>query len=122
MIELELLTDDGIAIVEPKNSLSKQDFKTLAESVDAYLATHDCLNGLLIHVAEFPGWNDLGGFVAHMKFVKDHHRKIKKVALASDSRIASIVPTLANHFVAAEVKSFEYEERDEALAWLKLTP
>ncbi len=67
----------------------------------------------------FPGWEDFEGFIGHIKFVRDHHRKIRKVAFASDSKMASLAPRLATHFVSAEVKSFDYGSYDEALAWLR---
>jgi hypothetical protein len=119
MINHEILTDDAIVIVEPTGPLSEDDFTGLTESVDEYLESHESLMGLLIHASEFPGWEDFKGFIGHMKFVKNHHRKIKKVALASNSRIASVAPTLTKHFVSAEVKSFAYEEGDDALIWLR---
>jgi hypothetical protein len=119
MIKHEILTDDAIVIVEPSEPLSEDDFTGLTESVDEYLGSHDSLKGLLIHTSEFPGWEDFKGFIGHMKFVKNHHRKINKVALASNSRIASIAPKLTKHFVSAEVKSFDYEKSDDALTWLR---
>ena len=99
--------------------MTEEDFAKLTNTVDEYLETHDALMGLLIHTQEFPGWEDLEGFIGHIKFVKDHHRKIKRVALVSDSRMASVAPKLANHFVSAEVKSFEYNSYQEALDWLR---
>ena len=119
MIHHQILTDDAIAIVEPGGPLSEEDFSALAESVDAYLETHDALDGLLIHVKEFPGWESLGGMVSHFKFVKNHHERIRRVAFVSDSKVATLAPKFATHFVSAEVKSFGYDDYDEALAWLR---
>ena len=119
MINYEILTKDAIVIVEPTGPLSEDDFTGLTESVDEYLETHDSLKGLLIHTSEFPEWENFKGFIGHMKFVKNHHRKIKKVALASNSRIASIAPKLTKHFVSAEVKAFAYEGSGDALTWLR---
>jgi len=39
--------------------------------------------------------------------------------LVTDSTLRSVGPALARHFVAAEVKAFDYGQRDEALAWLR---
>ncbi|MEU8995390.1 STAS/SEC14 domain-containing protein [Streptomyces caniferus] len=52
-----------------------------------------------------------------MPFIRDHHRKVGKIALAADSRTATLVPQLANRFVQAEVRRFEYDELNDALAW-----
>ena len=118
MIDHEILEAEGIVIVEPGTRLSAEDFVSLAKSVDAYLADHERLNGLLIHMEAFPGWEDLAGLIQHLRFVKGHHRQIERVAFASDSRLASLAPPLARHFVSAEVRHFGYDEREKALQWL----
>lgn len=118
MIDHEILESRGIVIVEPGSRLSAEDFQKLAGSVDAYLDTHERLNGLLIHMEAFPGWEDVAGLIQHLRFVKGHHRQIGRVALVSDRRVASLVPHLANHFVAAEVRHFGYKDRGDALRWL----
>ena len=118
MIDHEILEPEGVVIVEPGSRLSAEDFIELATAVDAYLETHERLNGLLIHMEAFPGWEDLAGLVQHIRFVKGHHRQIERVAFASDSRLASLAPHLANHFVSAEVRHFDYDEREKAIRWL----
>ena len=52
-----------------------------------------------------------------MRFVRDHQRKIKRVALAADAKLASLAPKIAEHFIQAEVKKFAYDELDAAIAW-----
>ncbi|MCP5536882.1 MAG: STAS/SEC14 domain-containing protein [Akkermansiaceae bacterium] len=118
MITHKLLTEDAIAVVEPSGPLSEQDFKELSKSVDDYLAAHPFMKGLLIHTRQFPGWEDFSGLIHHIQFVRNHHRKIRKVALVTDSKLATAAPRLAAHFVSAEVRSFEYNAYDAALAWL----
>ena len=119
MLTYQILEDDDIVIVEPKGPLSKTDFEELTADVDLHLARSETLKGLLIHARKFPGWENLKGMMGHFRFVHDHHRKIKKVAFASDSVLAEIVPKLAEHFVSAEVRHFAFEEREAALAWLR---
>jgi hypothetical protein len=53
----------------------------------------------------------------HVRFVRDHHRKVPRVALAADSKLASLAPPLAEHFVQAEVRGFRYDELESAIAW-----
>jgi hypothetical protein len=73
----------------------------------------------MIDAETFPGWKDFAALVAHLQFVKDHHRKIEKIAAVSDSGFLSIVPKIASHFVQADVRHFSHSQKDEALAWLK---
>ncbi len=119
MITHRLLTDDAIVVVEPAGPLSADDFKGLTESVDAFLEQHGALGGLLIHVREFPGWEDFEGMIDHIKFVKSHHEQIQKIALVSDSKMAAMAPKLAGHFISAEVKSFGFDDYEGALSWIR---
>ena len=119
MLKHHIMEAEGIVVVEPTEALSEDDFKGLATSVDAYLEQHDTINGLLIHAERFPGWDAFAGFTAHMKFVRDHHQKIERVALATDSPLGALAQALVKHFVSAEVRHFAYAEYDEALGWLK---
>jgi hypothetical protein len=47
------------------------------------------------------------------------HRLIGKIAAVSDSPVLSTVPQLAKHFVKAEIRHFNANERATALAWLR---
>jgi hypothetical protein len=118
MISHELMSERGILIVIPEGPLEKNDFEALARDVDPYIEAQGKLNGLLISAKVFPGWKDFAALVSHLRFVKNHHQKIRRVAAVTDSGFLSILPHIANHFVAAEVKHFEYGDKDRALAWL----
>ncbi|MEO8615038.1 MAG: STAS/SEC14 domain-containing protein [Luteolibacter sp.] len=118
MLTYQILEDDNVVIIEPMGPLSKEDFLDLTAAVDAHLERTKTLKGILVHAKEFPGWEDFSGFASHLRFVRDHHQKIAKIAVASDSVLAEIAPKLASHFVNAEVRGFSYEEKEAALEWL----
>ena len=119
MVSHELLEDEAILVVEPKSALESKDFETIAEAVDPYIEKKGDLRGLLIQVEAFPGWRDFASLVSHLRFVRDHHAHIKKVAAVTDSAFGVIGPSLANHFVSADVRHFAFEDRDAAMAWLR---
>ena len=119
MLSHELLEDEGILIVEPRGALESTDFETIAALVDPYIESHGGLRGLLIQSEAFPGWRDFGALVSHFRFVRNHHKHIKKVVAVTDSAFASIAPHVANHFVSAEVKHFDFADREAAIAWLR---
>jgi hypothetical protein len=48
---------------------------------------------------------DVAALISHLKFVRNHQAKIEKVAAVSDSGFLSVIPSVARHFVKAEVKS-----------------
>lgn len=116
-LEHRMLSDVGVLVVEPKGPLRAADFDELALVADPWIAAHGEIHGLVIHARAFPGWQNLGGLIRHIQFVQGHHRKIRKVAFAADSKLAEVAPKLAEHFVAAEVRSFGYDELQQAITW-----
>ena len=112
-----LLPESGVVVVEVTEPLRAQDFDALAATADAWLATHDALPGVVLHARAFPGWENLGSLLRHVRFVRDHHRQVRRVALAADTRLADLAPRLTEHFVAAELRHFAYDELDDAIAW-----
>jgi len=119
MINYRIMEAEGILVLEPKSALSATDFRDLTVSVDTYLAEHQSLHGMLIHAQNFPGWESFAGLSAHLKFVREHHRKIERIAFVTDSPLGTVAPTLAKHFVSAQIRRFAYSEFEEALLWLK---
>jgi hypothetical protein len=119
MIKHEFRKNDGILIIEPQTSLQASDFDTLSNTVDPYIQENGTLNGLVIHTESFPGWHDLGAMLAHIKFVKDHHAHIRKVAAVADEGIIAILPVIADHFVKADVKHFGSDDLKNAIEWIK---
>ncbi|MFQ5936136.1 MAG: STAS/SEC14 domain-containing protein [Acidiferrobacterales bacterium] len=119
MISHELIKDKGILIVTPGGRLESDDFKKLAEEIDPYIKERGRLNGLMIHVKSFPGWDNFGAMISHFKFVRDHHQQITKVAAVTDSKFLSIMPRVVDHFVNAEVKHFDHRHKQAALKWLQ---
>ena len=106
MIKFELLTDAGVLLVEPKSALSADDFREISRVIDPYIREKGKLNGLLIDVPSFPGWDSFGALIDDMKFVYDHHRKIDRVAHVMDSAFLKIVPKIAAHFTHSEIRSY----------------
>lgn len=118
MIHHELMRDRGILTLEPKGPLQAADFGDLAAVVDPYIEQHGGLNGLLILAPSFPGWDDFAALLSHLRFVRDHHRKIRRIAVVSDSAFLAVAPKIASHFVSAEVRTFDAADRAAALGWL----
>jgi hypothetical protein len=118
MIEHTLDTANAILYVQPKSSLKKNDFIQLAKTVDPYIEKTGDLAGLIIQTPTFPGWKNFGAMVTHFRFVRDHHKHIKKVGLVTDSPLGDVAEHLASHFVAAEVRHFSAGELDAAKQWI----
>ena len=119
MIKHEFKQDEGILIIEPTASLRSGDFDLLSNIVDPYVAQHGKLAGLVIRTVSFPGWEDLASLLSHIKFVKDHHAVISKVAIVADEGIVATLPAIADRFVSADVKHFGYDDIETALEWIR---
>ncbi|MFF7241721.1 STAS/SEC14 domain-containing protein [Streptomyces collinus] len=117
-----LLPESEVLVVEVRQPLRAQDFDALAQTADSWLETHDELAGVVVHARAFPGWENITGMLRHVRFVRDHHRKVRRIALAADSKLAALVPHLADHFVRADVRQFGYEELDDAVSWASAPP
>ena len=112
-----LMSESGVLVVEVTAPLRAQDFDALAATADAWLETHDALPGVVIHARQFPGWENAASMLRHFRFVRDHHRAVRRVALAADGKRADLIAGLAEHFVHAEIKRFGFDDLDEAVAW-----
>ena len=117
-LSFELLEEQGVLIMQPDGELEAADFERVSARLDPYLQEAGELNGVMIVAEHFPGWDDLAALTAHVRFVRDHQAKIRRVALVTSDRLVSSVPRLASRFVGAEVRAFPMQERDEALLWV----
>lgn len=122
MIEHTLDTANAILHIQPKSSLEQADFEQLAQAVDPYIAGTGDLAGLIIETPGIPGWASFGAMAAHLRFVKDHHRHIRKIALVTDSALGNIAEHLIAHFVSAEIRQFPALELDAARRWILNQP
>lgn len=112
-----VLPEAGVVVVEATDPLRVQDVQELAGVIDGWLGEHAGLHGLVLHAAAFPGWENIEGLVAHLRFVLEHHKQIDRIAVAADGRIAVAGSQLAEHVVHAEVRRFGYADLDAAIAW-----
>ena len=119
MLDYSIMRAEGILVLKPHAPLGKEDFSSLTAAVDAYLSEHGKLHGVMVCSPGFPGWENFGAFSAHMHFVREHHQKVERVAIVTDSPFAAIAESFAKHFTAAEVKHFPFADDAKALGWLK---
>ncbi len=119
MLTVKIDERSGIALFEPHQALSEEDFKSATDLVDKYIEQHKKLKGLIIHTRTFPGWSSFEALTSHLKFVKDHHKKISFVAISTDSAIGSLAETIGSHFINAEIKHFSFQELDKAKKWIE---
>jgi SpoIIAA-like len=122
MIEYTLDAADSILYVRMKSALEQGDFLQLAKSVDPYIEETGDLAGLIIEAPAFPGWDSLGAMADHFRFVRDHHKHIRKIGLVTDSALGNVAERLASTFVSAEIKHFPAGKLEAAKQWIMNRP
>jgi len=118
MIEYDLDKEHAILLVRPQSALDKEDFAELAKAVDPQIEANGDLAGLIINAPSFPGWDSFGAMVTHFRFVRDHHKHIKKVAVVTDSHLGDVAEHLASHFVSAKIQHFPADQVEQARQWI----
>jgi hypothetical protein len=119
MIDAKLMRSEGILLVAPMDKLQKVDFERLRLLADPYIEEHGELTGLLIDAEAFYGWDDFSSMLSHIRFARNYQKNIKRVAAVTDNSFLAILPVVADYFSDAEVRHFEYRDRDKALEWLR---
>lgn len=117
-LSFELMNEKGILILEPRGELEAVDFERLSAEVDPHIEKTGGLNGLMIVSQHFPGWDDFAALSSHVRFIREHRSKIRRIAIVTADRLISALPRMASRFVDAEVRAFPMNGRDEALLWV----
>jgi hypothetical protein len=116
---LRITEDAGrnLLLLEPSGALSGKDLDTLTERFDAYVNARDRVPNLVVHAARFPTWTDFAALLRHLRFIRRHHRLVRKVALVSDARALDVAPRIGRRLVSADVRHFPASDLDAALVW-----
>lgn len=119
MLSYQFNKDIGLVHLRPQGPLTKDDFEGLSAVVDPYIEETGGLAGIIIEADKFPGWQDLQAAIQHLRFVHDHHRKIKKIAIVTDSHVGDLAEEIASHFVSAEIRHFKAHHDLLAHDWIR---
>jgi stage II sporulation SpoAA-like protein len=119
MLRFERLNDRKILIITTDGPLEETDFKEFAKHVEADSEAQNRPTRLMIRTESFPGWESFEAFVAHLKFVSEHHRQIERIAIVTDSGLLKLMPHIAGLLVHPKIRQFDLAETDAALAWLE---
>ena len=118
MLEHSLDKTNSILYLRPTSSLQESDFAALAKTVDPHIEQSGDLAGIILEAAAFPGWDSFGAMASHFRFVRDHHKRVRKIAIVTDSAMGTVGEHFASHFVAAELRHFPAGELEAAKQWI----
>lgn len=117
MIDIEIKRAENVFLLKPRGSISADDFKSVASTIDGYINEHDAVPRLVFQVGELPHWKDLEAMTAHLHLVRDHHKIIPKVAIVSDSALLALLRPVVDVFTGAKVRRFPADALDDAINW-----
>ena len=115
MVRCELLRDRPILIITPDGALDKAAVEQSATEIDPIIAGRGKFVGVMVYAKSFPGWRSFDVLLSHLKFIAEHHQRIDRIAVVSDSGLLKLLPRIAE----AKVRCFRFQEKDRALAWLE---
>ena len=90
----------------------------LAKAVDPHIKATGGLAGLIVDTPSFPGWRSFGAMVNQFRFVRDHHKRIKRIEVVTDSHLGDVAEHLTSHFVKAEIRHFPAGQIEAARQWI----
>jgi len=119
MLNVEIDRSQKVILLEPASQLSKGDFEEAIKVIDPFLESEGEANGVIINARHFPGWDSFSALIRHLRFIKNRHQRVQRVAVVTDSPIGNLLEVAARHFVSAEVARFTYGEFTEAREWVE---
>ena len=116
MIRIEPISANAVKVFVPEK-LQADDFHEIEPRIDALIAQSGQIR-LLIDARHFHGWEDIAAFECHAGFVKDHHRKVQRIAVIVGRDWQSWLIAFVRLFVHPEARAFDSKDEDEARRWL----
>jgi hypothetical protein len=111
--------DGDVLGLQPDGPITREDVAALTLTADEYLAGHAKISGVMVQTQRFPGFASVGAFADYARFIADHHVRVRRVALVTDSALAPVAEFMANHVVGVEMRHYPFAEGAAALAWLR---
>lgn len=117
MIRAEPLSDHVLKITVT-GKLEPLDFQQATPQIDRMIRAQGTLR-LLVDATAFDGWASIDAARTHFAFVRDHHRKIERIALIAGHEWQHWLAEMASMFAHPEIRVFDAGEADQAQRWLE---
>ena len=100
MIKTEIISANALRLTVP-DKLKADDFRQIAPQIDSLISQYGKIR-LLIDASGFNGWENIGAFENHAGFVKNHQRKVERIAVIAHP----------------EARAYDKNHESEALQWI----
>jgi hypothetical protein len=116
MIKTETISADTLRIIAPEK-LKADDFRQIAPQIDSLIQQHGKIR-LLIDASDFRGWENIAAFESHARFIKNHHRRVERVAVIAAHDWHHWLIGAVGMFLHPEVRAYDKSHESEALRWI----
>ena len=117
MIEIQTNASNGLIEATVTGQLRADDFGSVAPQVDKFIEQHDKVS-VLLDLTGFHGWEDVAAARTHFRFIKDHHKRIERIAVVANKTWQHWIAAVIGTFISAKEKCFDANQKDEARNWL----
>ncbi|HEV7349721.1 STAS/SEC14 domain-containing protein [Telluribacter sp.] len=113
---LDVDKDDLVAVVV-SGTLEKDDYEQLIPLMEVKISHYGKIN-LYWEMEEFEGWNVAAAW-QDLKLDVSHANDFRRVAMVGAKKWEDWLTQLMKPFSSAEIKYFDPDERELAMAWVK---
>ena len=121
MLNYRFDKEHSILNIKVGGPLEVSDFSKVSARIDPVIEENGALAGVILEAKEFPGWKNIDALFEHIRWVKQHHGSIKKLATVTDNGFVKSVPNIMKHVLPLEVRNFHEDQKREAKSWIKGT-
>jgi hypothetical protein len=116
MMKTEIISGNVLRVVAPRK-LYVEDFQQITPDVDSFISQHGKIK-LLVDVSNFHGWSNAAALLRHIRFVKDHHQKVERIAVVGARNWQHWVIGVVRVIAHPEVRAYDKSQQSEALRWI----
>jgi hypothetical protein len=116
-LQLSEEKDGRNLLVHASGKLTTEDYEHFVPEVDRLIKQHGKVN-ILFGLHDFHGWK-AGALWADTKFAMTHYSGIARLALVGEKAWHKGMATFCKPFTRAEVRYFDKDDEEKALAWLR---
>lgn len=117
MLTAEALSD-RILKLHITGTLQARDFAVAESQFNQMIAQAGKIN-VLVDALAFEGWEDMDAAKAHFHFLREHQKKVGRVAVVARHSWQHWLAMLAGVFVDPDIHTYDENEYDQAEIWVQ---
>ena len=113
----EIHSEGDVITVRLLGKLEPSAYDGVNEEIDNVMSHAEHVR-LVLDLREFDGWSGLSALGDHLSLVREHYRVPERIAIVGNKAWQKMAGKIMAKFVNAQIKYFESDDYDGAVAWL----